>query len=329
MAETAKAFQIVGLVLVVGAPAFWLLFWQRLAGRDSTIATAGATLRCRLRAAAAAGAGLALVGAGLDVWRGLAPWIGEVPMTDALELAASFLANTRLGQSRGLTIIAAAIAATFAVWILRPGEPSPPSGGLAVASQALAATAVVLGGAAVWASHASTGSAAAGAIIADAAHLAAVVAWGSVLIGLAAVDWVALEGASSQPHQPVIDLLAQTSITALVSVLVLLAAGLWLAFAHALGLSPSLSALRVAQTADYGHLIVIKAGLLLAALVPAALNRFVVIRRLKAAAQTQAVLRSHMLPRFGWLVRVETGVFLLLIAAAAALTQTAPPEITR
>jgi putative copper export protein len=120
--------------------------------------------------------------------------------------------------------------------------------------------------------------------------------------------------------------LERASAAALASLVVLVAAGLWLAFVHALGMSLTFSAVREALASDYGRLIMAKLALLGLALALAAVNRFVVLPQMAGMATAGPdAWAGGIVRRFGRLARVETAVVLVIVAMAAVLSHTAPP----
>jgi copper resistance protein D len=327
MAEIAKTLQLLGFLLVVGGPAFWALMWRPVAGRTGDAAAAtGTVLRRRLGGAAVAGAGLVLLGAGLDVWRAVGPLVAGLPVAERVEVLTAFVSDTRLGRTRMAMAVAALVAAPAAAWLLSGRQRRGAAVGGGLAWLALSSAAVLFAVAAVMLSHAGASPMRGLAAVADAAHLAAFVTWGAVLVGLATLDWPGLERSGGSAARWLPDLLERASAAALASLVVLVAAGLWLAFVHALGMSLSVSAAREAWASDYGRLIVVKLALLGLALALAAVNRFVVLPQMAGMATAGSdVWAGRIVRRFGRLARVETAVVLVIVATAAVLSHTAPP----
>jgi putative copper export protein len=327
MAEIAKTLQLLGFLLVVGGPAFWALMWRPVAGQTGDAAAAtGAVLRRRLGGVAVAGAGLVLLGAGLDVWRAVGPLVAGLPAAERIEVLTAFVSDTRLGRTRMAMAVAALVAAPAAAWLLLGRQRRGAAVGGGLAWLALSSAAVLFAVAAVMLSHAGASPMRGLAAVADAAHLAAFVTWGAVLVGLATLDWPGLERSGRSAARWLPDLLERASAAALASLVVLVAAGLWLAFVHALGMSLTFSAVREALASDYGRLIMAKLALLGLALALAAVNRFVVLPQMAGMATAGPdAWAGRIVRRFGRLARVETAVVLVIVAMAAVLSHTAPP----
>jgi putative copper export protein len=330
MAEFSKALQLIGLLFLVGAPGFWLLLWRptrdHLADGEESVDATGARLRQRLRVAVLAGAAAAILGAGLDVWRCVAPLTVGLTMPERVELAGSFLWDTRLGQSRLLAAVAAFTAAPIVLWLLGRDNRTGRNAGLYLAEAAVLASGLVMGWAATAVSHAATSSVPSVTVIVDSLHLAAFIAWSGVLFGLSLIDWRQPPTGTRRATRWLCFLLGRSSAAALASVTTLILAGACLAFVLALYMSASTVAVQNALAVDYGRLIFAKGVLLSAALTLAAVNRFAVLGRLRAVVdRTTASEPAEFARIFGRLVRIEALLVLAVVATTAMLVHAAPP----
>lgn len=323
MAEFATALQLAGLLLLVGAPGFWLALWRPAVAPTGARRSdeTGEPLRRRLRLAVCIGAGAALLGAGLDVWRGIVPLTRGLSAGDSIALTGRFLLDTWLGTSRLVLAVAACAALPAALRLLR--HSARPHIAIAAAPWLVTALAMIWTLAAT--GHAATGRSPFMAMTANALHLAAFLIWAGVLLGLVLMDWRRLaagEGAATGLSV----LLRRSSATALSAVSVLVAAGGVLAFVLALGLSATPAAAWQAFASDYGRLILLKSLLLAAALALAARNRFAILPALHAAAAgANATGATEAARKFARLVRLEALIVAGIVATTSMLAHTAPP----
>ena len=221
----------------------------------------------------------------------IAARIGADPVTLALRLGV----ETRAGQLRlilaGLGLMAAvALAAHLAG--LRGGR-----GWLAAGTGSVAG--VILVGA--LAGHAGAAQGGTGAVALHCCHLAFGAGWAAL---------VALLALPQHPPERLARGLVRASPFALVAAGVIAVSGVALAGWH--GLRPA------TLGEPYGLLVVVKLAAFLAALMPAAWNRWSGLPGLLAGTTGPAPVRRAL--------RLELAAIAVLLAAAAALTETAPPH---
>jgi len=208
-----------------------------------------------------------------------------------------------------LVLVLYACAAGLALWIDRPERPKRSIAELfAVAGAGLAAGAALVAPGA--AGHAAQTSPRALALVLDWVHLAAGSLWVGGLIGLL-VLWLALSADRRLPGLSVV--VPRFSKVAFWSVAALLASGIWASVLHL----PTLASLW--QT-SYGKAILVKAGLLLAAMLVASVN---LLRTKPALAGARPSPRAATLLRR--LVSVEVLLVASAIATAAVLSSLPPP----
>jgi copper transport protein len=205
-------------------------------------------------------------------------------------------------------------AAWIAIWVDRPEREHRSIAELlaGIGAVAAAAAAVSVPGAA---GHAAQTAPRGLAVTLDWLHVASASIWVGGLAGLLLV-WRAQTAGNRIPVLSVV--VPRFSNVALVSVLVLLGSGVWAAILHL----PILSAL---WTTHYGEVILLKAGLLLLAMLLASVNLLRTKPRLAAASADAELAESAS----GWLRGLVTGELLIVvaaIAAAALLTSLAPPS---
>jgi copper transport protein len=205
-------------------------------------------------------------------------------------------------------------AAWVAIWIDRPEREHRSVAELlaGIGAVAAAVAAVSVPGAA---GHAAQTAPRALAVTLDWLHVASASLWVGGLVGLLLI-W---RNQAADNRIGVLSVVVpRFSNVALVSVLVLLGSGVWAAILHL----PILSAL---WTTSYGEVILLKAGLLIAAMALASVNLLRTKPRL-AAASADAELAGSASGLLRGLVTGEVLLVVAAIAAAALLTSLAPPS---
>ena len=198
----------------------------------------------------------------------------------------------------------------------RSVAPSPSSwAGLAVAIAGLA----VLILATALNSHSAATPPVVLSVAVDWLHLAATATW---VGGLLALSVCVLPWTRSMEPKPRREMLARLvsrfSNMSLVAVEVLIVTGLYHTWAH-------VSGPEALSTTPYGQALLVKAALIALALVPAAVNLFIVRPQLAAPTDDTQVERSSR--RLGRLIRSEAVVAVGILGAAAMLTSLPPAQL--
>jgi putative copper export protein len=164
--------------------------------------------------------------------------------------------------------------------------------------------------------HASSTPPVAVMVAADAVHLLAACAWIGGLLALMVIVLPTLRRSGSATAPAVITtLLPRFSTLALTAALVIVATGLYQSWRLVGGLGPLFGT-------GYGRLLLVKIGLFLLLLAPAAVNRFVLKPRLRSASHGA----EREAARFTRLVIAEAALGVLILAVVGALAGTVPPR---
>ena len=153
-------------------------------------------------------------------------------------------------------------------------------------------------------------------LIADIAHLSAAALWLGGLIQLALIWVPGFKRLSIDDRVEIhANVISRFSQMALISVLLLLASGIYVAPVHI----PSWDAL---FQSVYGQALIIKILLIIPVIVIAALNRFKFVPAIKASGSSAV----HMLKRFRVLISSEALILIVVLFFAAIMTNVAPPH---
>ncbi len=243
----------------------------------------------RLRLGVIIGGILLCVGSVLDVHRAL----GDVPLSEFWE----YMTLSRHGQSvlmRLALVAALALAGAPAARVSRPGR------------AIYGALGVALLGTISLVSHTGVHAGTPG-IIADLAHQIAGVVWGGSLLYLAVAPvWPPVR----EPSEPLVRALRRISRVGLVSVLVLVASGIYAARVH-------LSGLAALTGSAYGRTLIVKLALVGVTLAVAGANRWVFLPRVERTGASAGMAR---------MIRIEAALLVAVFLVTGVLTTQAPPH---
>jgi copper transport protein len=290
--------QFIGVVLVGGVLTFRALVvrrrWQVADHRPPREARVAMGL-------AAAGAIVALHAGVLAFLAGVYPIVGGGLSGLVNTEIEPLRAGTHLGQAWTLMTFAwlGVLALIVAAWT-NPRRREP-----LLAAAGVAGLVIVFG--ISWASHpASRGSL---ALIADYVHLVAAALWVGGVLAIAITAAAARSSSGSAREEVVRASIVQFSKLAVVTVGFVGLGGVYLAIREL----PSPSAL---LSSGYGITLLVKSLIVVGALTLGAYHRRLVVPRIAAGTPT-AIIRKTL--------ALEAGLLLLVLAAAAILSQTAPP----
>ena len=281
-AASAKFAQLVGLLLLVGLPAFWFIVWQPPLPRG----TRGAG---RLLGPAFVGAAVIVIALVADLVRILAPLLGGLDAAGQLSLALAFMRSTEVGRWFAVRLPAVVGCLVFLVMSVRIADGKEGDGSLPMLLRGtLGAWSLLIVASISMAGHAAVNIGPALGGLIDGIHVVATVMWAGTLIGLAVFPWFQIgksgvEAAEGQPLRSgqaetsaavstedarrVLAVFERVSRIGLLAVLVLSASGFVLAAAHAF--SPA-----VAAGSVYGRSLALKLALFGGLVAIAAGNRF-------------------------------------------------------
>jgi copper transport protein len=288
----------IGMALAFGTIVFMLGIWQPLIGLSRETTVTASWLRRRMVRLVWLGSGLMLAGSlfYLFLQANRAARANAVPLSEAL--AQSTMSHIGMVIMARLTLI---VALVFVVGRLESERRSNGIGWRGWIAFGLSAVVLL-----TYSMQSHAAALATSALAVDYLHLLAMAAWlGGLLVLLSLLLWREAEAAL-----PWGMLVQRFSNVALVSVLLLSATGLALAYLHVRTLEA------LSQTA-YGWLLMGKSLLFLFMLAAAAINLLLLVPRLRRGAQAAAnILRNT--------VRFELAVGLMLLVVVGALTATAP-----
>jgi putative copper resistance protein D len=265
-----------------------------------------------------AGALLALIGSAMLLWWQAAA-MAELPLADAGAAIAPVLTATHYGQAWGLGVVSLCFVLAIGGWGRTPGRANARTllAGLGVALFAASRSAV---------GHASGGEFGLYGVI-DWAHLLFVSWWaGEVFMAL---TWMPRSGPESRPDSGPnsgqstgpqlcrrLARLSSTATWALVGVAVTGALLSW----NGIGAQP-----QALISSAYGWALTVKLGLVAIAVALGGYNRFVTLPRLLPRLADKPIQPGAPWTRFVTVLRVEAGVLVAVLVAAAVLATRAPP----
>lgn len=302
-----KAVHYISLLLLCGGPVFWLAVWRPIYGGRANAVAVSTRFAWRVRCGVFLGAILFVLSGFADAIRA-ATQVADPTIFEGLWF---FLSATRYGQmSLFKVIITPVFVGVFLLTYRR------------AAKMAVAVTGVV--GLALLCSISLTSHAAARPdvfpFLSDIVHLLAVVSWGGGLLYFAGLPWRCL-GADLSTHIRAIGRLVERfSALAIIAVLAIAATGAIASFLHVYGLE-------ALQVTPYGRALLGKLALFGAALGIAGVHLLVIGPGLKRQARRFAATRAtRLVQRLQRLVQIESGLIVIGMAFAGALTTFNPAE---
>ncbi len=279
-----KALLYVGTVLLLGAGVFGRWIGPELISQN---------VRRRLWVGSLAGAVFLIPGSALEVVSALSRALGAFDPS----VVPTYLTETRHGN-------AVIVRTVIVLLLLLLGV----AGRRRRAVDRLAHATLGLGLLATFSltSHAA-GLSAIPPVLADLAHLVAVVTWGGALIYLA---WLPIWPTLGQPRLQLIPAVQRVSSVGLAGVLVLVSTGLYAAILHIFGLT-------ALTGTSYGRTLLYKVGLFTVILAVAAVNRWKLVPNLK---------QERALTTLGRLVKIESLLVVGVLAITGVLTSLPLPE---
>jgi copper resistance protein D len=298
----ATALANIGLALVVGA--LVSQEWLERAG-PSTWAERRAARAASLGRLAAA---WALVSTLLVLWTQSAA-IAETPFVYALPAVAAVVAQTHFGHA-----FMVVVAALLALLVLSLRAARPRAGGARVAAWLCVGFALT--------ARADAGHAGATATVLpvaiDALHLFSTCLWSGCVIAAALIALGGTAPADALDRSAASRYIATLSRAATWALGVVVATGAYNSFIGLGGSWPAIS------TSAYGAIWSVKVALVAVAVGLGALNRWRSMPRLLAGMRSPAAPTERELARFRAVARIEAGVLLAVLVAAAALSTSAP-----
>lgn len=294
----ATALVNISLAWIVGvlASRFWLM-------RGATACQE--LLIRRLSSCMAAGLFAAAVGTALSLWAAAAV-MGDVRWLEAGPVLVAMLATTHYGHA-GLLALGALALAMLAHWRLGRASTGMRDAGV------ITALILVFSAARVGIGHAYEQGPLSVAVGVELLHLLLMSLWiGAVLVA----GWVVLPTAAASPSftgSARARYLALMSDWATVALAGILLTGVYNSYRV-------LGSLQDLLESDYGHVLVFKLSMVLVAIGLGGLNRFYGLPSAVHPMKAERGLRSVIA-----ILRIESLVLLLVLAAAAVLTSSAPP----
>jgi copper resistance protein D len=298
----ATALLNLGLVLIVGvlASRFWLGkgagYW-----RESALRRLSASLTTGLIACAS--------GTVLSLWAAAAN-MADVGWLDAGPAFVGMLATTHYGHAGAAALGILLLAMAIHRLLARSANGTRGTGIITLLVVLFAVARVSTG-------HAIEHGAISVAVVVELLHLLFMALWaGTVFVA----GWVLLPGATDDASftgRMVADYLKSLSNWAAVALTAILATGAYNSYRV-------LASARDLIESDYGHVLVFKLCFVLIAVGLGAVNRFYGLPAVLSLAATQTNAR-HALLRVIRILRIESIALLVVMAAAAVLTSSAPP----
>ncbi|MDQ1653524.1 MAG: copper transport protein [Cryptosporangiaceae bacterium] len=306
LGATGRAVAVSGALALLGLLAFPLVMVRLRRDPEARI---GPLLARRIRRPVAGSAAAAIVGT-LAIAVDTVAQSAAAPLTRAVTLVPQFLAVSRTGELLLARLVLIALAAALALAVKRGIGP------------ALAAATLALGTFSLSSHAAAAASDSVVAIGFDALHLAAAALWAGGLLGLALAGLPAARELGGRDKAAVGDLAGQLSarfsIVAQLAMLVLLTTGGYATL------------LRIDEIRDFGGSswgieLTVKLALFATVLLFAAASALTFVPMLagRVAALTRRIAAADELRSA---IRIELGLALGLVAVAALMSATAPPD---